>query len=82
MMISAIGCIAGISLGLIFCLLQKHFGMVKMGSKMSALDAYPVAIRAVDFVLVFLTVGIISVIASGVSSRLSIKGLNDIKQDL
>jgi len=82
MMISAIGCVVGIGFGLIFCLLQKQFGMVKMGSKMSALDAYPIAIRSLDFVLVFLTVGIISVIASGISSRLSIKGLNDIKQDL
>jgi lipoprotein-releasing system permease protein len=82
MMISLIGCIAGIVLGLLFCILQQRFGLVKMGSKMSVLDAYPVSIRASDFGLVFLTVFIISVIASVISARLSIKGLDDIKQDL
>ncbi len=82
MMISFIGCIAGIILGLGFGLLQQKFGLVKMGTKMSVLDAYPVAFRFKDVVLVFLTVGGISLIASGISSRLSIKGLNDLKQDL
>ena len=82
MMISAIGCIAGIVLGLIFCILQQRYGLVKMGSAMSIIDAYPVSLRPGDFVLVFFTVGVIAVIASGVSARLSIKGLNDIKQDL
>ncbi len=82
MMISLIGCISGIVLGLVFCILQQRFGLVKTGSKMSALDAYPVSIRISDIALVFLTVTVIAVIASGISSRLSIKGLNDIKQDL
>jgi lipoprotein-releasing system permease protein len=82
MMISIIGCITGIILGLIFCILQQRFGLVKMGSKMSLIDAYPVSLRISDFGLVFLTVSAISVIASGISARLSIKGLNDIKQDL
>jgi lipoprotein-releasing system permease protein len=82
MMISAIGCITGVVLGLAFCILQQRFGLVKMGSKMSMIDAYPVSLRLTDFVLVFLTVGLISVIASGISARLSIKGLNDIKHDL
>jgi lipoprotein-releasing system permease protein len=82
MMISIIGCIIGIVLGLIFCILQQRYGLVKMGSKMSALDAYPVSLRLSDFGTVFLTVSAISVIASGISARLSIKGLNDIKQDL
>lgn len=82
MMISVIGCIVGIIIGLIFCILQQRFGMVKMDSKMSILDAYPIAIRITDFGLVFLTVGIIAVVASGISAQLSIKGLDDIKQDL
>jgi lipoprotein-releasing system permease protein len=82
MMISIIGCIAGIVLGLIFCILQQSFGLVKMGTKMSVVDAYPVSLRLSDFGLVFLTVGVIAVIASGISARLSIKGLIDIKQDL
>ena len=80
MMISIIGCITGLVLGLIFCILQQRFGLVKMDSKMSVLDAYPISLRVSDFGLVFLTVTIVAVIASGISSRLSVKGLNDIKQ--
>jgi len=82
MMISIIGCITGIVLGLVFCILQQRFGLVKMGTKMSIIDAYPVSLRLSDFVVVFLTVCGIAVIASGISARLSIKGLSDIKQDL
>ena len=82
MMISAIGCIAGIVFGLVFCILQQRYGWVKMGSRMSIIDAYPVSLRFSDFVLVFLAVSVIAVIASVISARLSIKGLNDIKQDL
>jgi lipoprotein-releasing system permease protein len=82
MMISAVGCIAGIAFGLVFCILQQRYGLVKMGSAMSVVNAYPVSLRVSDFVLVFLTVGIIATISSAISARLSIKGLNDIKQDL
>ncbi|WP_394772485.1 FtsX-like permease family protein [Mucilaginibacter sp.] len=82
MMISIIGCLAGIFFGFVFCILQQRFGLVKMGSTKSMIDAYPVTLMAGDFILVFLTVGIIAVIAAGISARLSIKGLNDIKQDL
>jgi len=82
MMITITGCVTGIVLGLGFCILQQQFGLVKMGSKMSMIDAYPVSLRFSDFVLVFFTVSIIAVIASGISARLSIRGLIDIKQDL
>lgn len=82
LMISMSGCVAGLVLGLGFCILQQQFGLVKMGSKLSMIDAYPISLRLTDFGLVFLTVSVIAVIASGISARLSIKGLNDIKQDL
>jgi lipoprotein-releasing system permease protein len=82
MMISAIGCIAGVAIGLIFCILQQQFGFIKIGDKLTVIDAYPIDMKLLDFILVFLTVGVISVIASGISARLSVKGLDDIKQDL
>lgn len=82
MMISVFGCIVGILMGLGFCLVQQHYGLIKMGATMSVLDAYPIDLKVTDFVLVFLTVGAIAVIASGISARLSIKGLDEIKQDL
>ncbi|MDR6941843.1 FtsX-like permease family protein [Mucilaginibacter pocheonensis] len=82
MMISLVGCVVGILLGLGFCLLQQHYGLIKMGAQMSVIDAYPIDIDIANFGLVFLTVTVISVIAAGISARLSIKGLDEIKQDL
>ncbi|MBD1395283.1 FtsX-like permease family protein [Mucilaginibacter glaciei] len=82
MMISLIGCIIGIAIGFIICLIQQQFSLIKMGSKTSVLDAYPVAFDPMNFVLVFLTVIVIAVIASGISARLSVQGLDDMKKDL
>ena len=81
-MIAFLGCIAGMLVGLIFCLLQQQFGFIKFGDNLSAIDAYPIALKGFDFVLVFLTVGGISTIASGISARLSIKRLAEIKEEL
>src|SRR5258708_11146967 len=72
MMISFIGCIAGIVVGLIFCVLQEQFGFIKFGDNMTVIDAYPIALKFTDFILVFLTVTGIATIASGISERLSI----------
>ena len=81
-MIAFLGCIAGMLVGLIFCLLQQQFGFIKFGDNLSAIDAYPIALKGFDFVLVYLTVGGISTIASGISARLSIKRLAEIKEEL
>jgi lipoprotein-releasing system permease protein len=61
-------------LGLIFCLLQQKFGLIKMEGAELVTNVFPVAIKTLDFLLVFLTVLLISAIASYVSSRLSVKG--------
>jgi len=82
MLITLIGCVGGMLLALIFCLVQEHFAWIKMGSAYTAMDAYPIAIKLSDFCLVFLTVMVISVIAAGISAKISVKSLDDIKQDL
>jgi lipoprotein-releasing system permease protein len=82
MMVSLIGCIAGLIAGAIFCIVQEKFGLIKMGSTLTVMDAYPVAMKFIDFIIVFLTVGIIAVIASGISARLSVKRLGEIKNEL
>jgi len=82
MMISLIGCVVGIIVGTLVCFLQMKFSFVKMGAKLSVLDAYPVAFNPADFLLVFATVSVIAVIASAISASLSVKRLDDIKQDL
>jgi lipoprotein-releasing system permease protein len=82
MMISVIGCVSGVAIGLIVCFVQQKYSIIKMGSTMSVLDAYPVAFKLRDIILVFLTVTLIALIASGISSSLSVKRLDEIKQDL
>lgn len=74
MFISLFGCVIGMTLGLVFCILQKRFGLIKMEGAELVTSVFPVEIKALDFVLVFLTVTLISLIASFVSSRLSVKG--------
>jgi lipoprotein-releasing system permease protein len=81
MLISVIGCIVGMIVGLVFALLQQKFGFVTMGGT-TMVQAYPVTLKPTDFVLVFVTVIGISVIASGISARLSIQKLDEIKQEL
>lgn len=82
MMISVIGCIAGMATGLVFCLLQQHFGFIKMAETNIITEAYPVGLKFSDFILVFLTVTSISLITSGISSRLSVKTLGQMKEEL
>jgi lipoprotein-releasing system permease protein len=82
LMISVIGCVVGLVLGWVFCILQQAFGLIPVEGMSVPNNAYPVAIKGSDFVMVFFTVMAISVIASAISATLSIKGLDDIKQDL
>lgn len=74
LLISLIGCVAGLLLGFLFCLSQKAFGWIRFGDAENlVIDVYPVDIRSADFLLVFLTVFIISALISLISSRLSVK---------
>jgi lipoprotein-releasing system permease protein len=83
MMITLAGCIFGLLIGLAFCLLQQHFGWIKMGeANFIYSDAYPVAIKWTDFMLVFVTVSVFSFIAASLASNLSVKRTNHINQDL
>ena len=65
-MISAIGAVIGIAIGLLLCLLQQQFGLIGLGSTEGSfvVDAYPVSVHPWDVVVVFFTVlavGFISV---------------------
>lgn len=82
MMISGTGCAVGLIIGFVFCLLQDKYGFIGMGGATMVISAYPIALKWTDFILVILTVGVISSIASGISARLSVKGLDDIKHEL
>ncbi|WP_316810689.1 FtsX-like permease family protein [Pedobacter heparinus] len=83
MMISMTGCIFGLIIGLGFSLLQQKFGLIKMSEdNLVITNAYPVALKWKDFLLVFLTVSVFSFMASALSSNLSVKKINHLNQDL
>jgi len=82
MMISMLGCILGMAAGLVFILLQQKFRFIAMSGTNLIIDHYPVGIKLTDFILVFATVLTVSVIASGISSRLSVKNTVDLREDL
>jgi lipoprotein-releasing system permease protein len=83
MMITMAGCILGLIIGFGFCLMQQKYGWVKMSQENLLIsNAYPIAFKWTDFLLVFVTVSLFSFIASGLSARLSVKKINDINQDL
>ncbi len=82
MMISMIGCILGMAAGLAFCLLQQHFGFINLGGANMMIDSYPIGIKGADFILVLATVLFVSLIASFISSRLSVKNSRNLREDL
>ena len=57
-LISAMGAVIGILIGLLLCWIQQQFGIVAMGSSSGAfvVNAYPVSVHPEDIVVVFLTV--------------------------
>jgi len=81
LLITVVGCVIGMAAGLALALLQQKFGFISMGGT-TMVQAYPVTLKPSDFLLVFITVTGISVIASGISARLSIQKLDEIKQEL
>lgn len=57
-MISALGAVMGILLGLLLCWLQQEFGLVPMGDSSGTfvVNAYPVSVHYSDVLIVFITV--------------------------
>ena len=64
-MISAIGAVVGIALGLLLCLLQQQFGLVALGESQGAfiIDAYPVSVHYTDVFVIFVTVIVVGWLA-------------------
>lgn len=57
-MISAMGAIIGIAIGLLLCWLQQQYGIVRLGESEGSfvVDAYPVSVHPWDIVVIFVTV--------------------------
>ena len=57
-LISVVGAVVGILLGLALCLIQQHYGLIKFGRSAGnyIIDVYPVSVHASDIILIFVTV--------------------------
>ncbi len=67
LLINLVGGIAGLLLGFLLCLLQWAFGLIKLEN--GIVPYYPVEMHVMDFVLVFMAVFVIGLIASWLPVR-------------
>jgi len=66
MLVSGIGAIVGIVLGVVLCLLQEHFGLISLGGDTAAyiINAYPVELHWLDVLWSAITVFAIGLLAT------------------
>ncbi|WP_291914334.1 FtsX-like permease family protein [Chitinophaga sp. CB10] len=69
LIIAGIGGGLGCGLGIIFCLLQQRFGLIKLEGQSFLVDAYPVIMYWGDFVLVLFTILVIGTAASWIPAK-------------
>jgi ABC-type lipoprotein release transport system permease subunit len=70
LLISLIGAFSGLLLGLLVCVLQQEFGLIKLqGGGSFIINAYPVKLIAADFLYVFITITLIGTAAAWLPVR-------------
>lgn len=67
-LVAGVGIVSGLVIGFVVCVLQQQFGIVKLGAN-AVVDAFPVAMRVVDFVATLLIAGILSSAVVGLTVR-------------
>lgn len=80
LIISVVGGLLGLLLGIIAVLLQQHFGIIRLGNGDGnyIIDAYPVALNFADVFLVFITITIIGCVASFFTVNKSADSIQDV----
>jgi len=74
LLITLSGAVTGLLLGGLICFVQQTFGIIKLEDAESfVIDAYPVIMKAGDFINIFLTVVVIGAVASLYTSRQMVK---------
>ncbi|GAA4302478.1 ABC transporter permease [Compostibacter hankyongensis] len=64
MLIALVGAAIGIFIALALCLLQQHFGLIRIPGDSFVVQAYPVSMQGSDFILVSVTILVIALLAS------------------
>jgi lipoprotein-releasing system permease protein len=75
LILSLTGAVIGLILGGLICLGQMKYGWVPLGGEGTTfvINAYPVAFKAMDFVIVFMTVLALGFVASWYPARMARK---------
>ena len=69
-MISALGAVGGVVMGTMLCLVQQHFGIIKLGNGSEyILSAYPVSLQWMDVAGVLMVVLLLGFIAAWIPAR-------------
>jgi len=80
MMISVVGGIIGLALGIVMVLIQQHFGIVKLSYGGNYIvNAYPIALRLGDVFLVLVTIVAIGGISTVFTVRRSVRKIKDVR---
>lgn len=74
------GAFSGAVLAVIICLVQQHFGIIKLQGNSFLVEAYPVSMHLSDFVLIGLTVLFISLLAAYFPAQRA-TSQNDLRQE-
>ncbi len=69
LLICAVAVVAGLLAGFVVCFAQQHFGLIRMGDGNFVVEAFPVAMRAQDFLWTFLLVMLISTLSVTLTVR-------------
>lgn len=72
LLISLVGAFIGISIGIVLCILQQEFGLIKLAGDATAviIDSYPVKLLWSDILIVFVMVAIVGLLTSFVTALL------------
>jgi lipoprotein-releasing system permease protein len=69
-MVNTLGALGGLIIGLAICLLQEHFGLLKLGNGAEyIISAYPVTVQGWDIVIVTIIVLTLGAISSYIPTR-------------
>ena len=70
-LISAVGAVVGVALGLLLCWLQQRYGLVGLGRSSGSfvVDAYPVSVHPTDILLVLVTVMAVGFVAACIPKK-------------
>ena len=69
LLICGVAVLAGLLIGFVVCFVQQQFGIIRMGDGNFVVNAFPVAMRMIDFVITFVLVMAISSLSVALTVR-------------